>query len=77
MPAFEGKCEHNAHSLEANDWREDLIEVNSFSLGKTFGYKSSLLSIICFDVEDPSVFNRFAIMRELSELEDIASLKCF
>ena len=31
----------------------------------TFGYKSSLLSTICFDVEDPSIFDHLVTMREL------------
>ena len=67
------KHEYDMHCLKAYDEREDLVEVNTFNLRETLGYKSSLFLTIRFDVENSVVFNDLLAFWRVNQLKDFTS----
>ena len=75
VPVLE--CSHGnneAHSLEANDRREDLVIVHSLNLGEAFCHQVGSFLTVVFYVEYPTISDNLPSSGVFYQVENVPSV---
>ena len=73
MPVFQcSESQHKLDSLKPHTWREDFVEVYTFTLGESFCNKACMFTTIGFNIKYPSVINNLVSFGQVYQFIDFA-----